>query len=107
MAAEKLQREGTIPVGRSGSPGSRSGDTPASAHASSNLGPPPDQASRSLCYAARDKYYDCKARNGDREEPCAELRREFEGKCIESWVSVTSYFFLFLFVFIIFLYFFI
>lgn len=49
--------------------------------------PAPDAASRKSCYEARDKYYECRDKNPDKETACKELREIFEKCCLPSWVS--------------------
>ncbi|KJE91399.1 hypothetical protein CAOG_02535 [Capsaspora owczarzaki ATCC 30864] len=48
---------------------------------------PPAAADRKKCYAARDAYYECAAKNiGNEASACSELRRALEGSCLPSWV---------------------
>ena len=49
--------------------------------------PAPNAASRKSCYEARDKYYECRDKNPDKESACKEFREIFEKCCLPSWVS--------------------
>lgn len=55
---------------------------------SDNLAPGASQ--RKLCYAAKDKYYECMVRNNESMDACKELMDKFHSSCLKSWVSTVN-----------------
>lgn len=53
----------------------------------------PSREERSVCWGARDKYWECLKDNGikdvkiNNEGPCAEFRKVYEKSCSSQWVK--------------------
>lgn len=47
----------------------------------------PSASQREDCYAARDSFYACMVKSGERVEACKREEKEFHGRCLPSWVS--------------------
>lgn len=51
----------------------------------------PTREERSLCWGARDKYWECLDKNGVKDAetkgPCAEFRKIYEKSCSAQWVK--------------------
>ncbi|ODV79595.1 putative cytochrome c oxidase subunit Vib [Suhomyces tanzawaensis NRRL Y-17324] len=59
---------------------------------------PPNKSKRKECWESRDQFFECLTKNKidnsldpkeqqNVESNCGKLRKEFEGKCVASWVK--------------------
>lgn len=50
----------------------------------------PTMEERKACWGARDEFWQCLDSHGDDAAKCEKLRRAFESRCPQQWVSTVS-----------------
>ena len=54
---------------------------------------PPNKEERAICWAAKDKYWNCLDKCEGKTDLCAALRKVYTESCSKTWVSFDASYF--------------